>query len=165
MIPGSSLRYRLTLIFSILKSNKGRKMKEKIKSLLKERKAIMLAHNYQPPEIQDLADLCGDSLELSIKASQTDAEMIVFCGVQFMAETASILCPDKTVLLPRMDAGCPMADMVTPEKLKKRLAELPEMPVVTYVNSTAGSRRFQPSAVPRPMPCMWSTAWRRMNCS
>lgn len=112
-------------------------MKEKIKSLLKERKAIMLAHNYQPPEIQDLADLCGDSLELSIKASQTDAEVILFCGVQFMAETASILCPDKTVLLARMDTGCPMADMVTPEKLKKKLAELPEMPVVTYVNSTA----------------------------
>jgi quinolinate synthase len=96
-----------------------------------------LAHNYQPPEIQDLADLCGDSLELSIKASQTDADVIVFCGVQFMAETASILCPDKTVLLPQPDAGCPMADMVTPEQLKEKLTELPEMPVVTYVNSTA----------------------------
>ncbi len=76
-------------------------MKKKIKNLLKKRKAIMLAHNYQPPEIQDLADLCGDSLELSIKAAQTDAEVIVFCGVHFMAETASILSPDKTVLLPR----------------------------------------------------------------
>jgi len=112
-------------------------MRDKIKNLLKKRKAIMLAHNYQPPEIQDLADLCGDSLELSIKASQTDAEVILFCGVTFMAETASILSPHKTVLLPRKDAGCPMADMVTPEELEAKLAELPSMPVVTYVNSSA----------------------------
>jgi len=112
-------------------------MKEKIKSLLKKRKAIMLAHNYQPPEIQDLADLCGDSLELSIKASMTDAEVILFCGVNFMAETASVLSPEKRVLLPRKDAGCPMADMVTQAQLKSRLAELPPMPVVTYVNSSA----------------------------
>ena len=97
----------------------------------------MLVHNYQPPEIQDIADLCGDSLELSIKAAQTDAEIIVFCGVHFMAETASILSPDKTVLLPRKDAGCPMADMITPEALKDKLDKLPPMPVVTYVNSTA----------------------------
>jgi len=112
-------------------------MKEKIKDLLKKRNAIMLAHNYQPPEIQDIADLCGDSLELSIKASQTDADVILFCGVLFMAETASILSPDKTVLLPRKDAGCPMADMITPEALEKKLKELSPMPVVTYVNSTA----------------------------
>ncbi len=112
-------------------------MRDRIKNLLKKRKAIMLAHNYQPPEIQDLADLCGDSLELSIKASQTDAEVILFCGVTFMAETASILSPHKTVLLPRKDAGCPMADMVTPEELEAKLAELPPMPVVTYVNSSA----------------------------
>ena len=112
-------------------------MKEKIKTLLQKRNAIMLAHNYQPPEIQDLADLCGDSLELSIKASQTDAEVIVFCGVHFMAETASILSPDKTVLLPRKDAGCPMADMITPEALQQMLDKLPPMPVVTYVNSPA----------------------------
>jgi quinolinate synthase len=112
-------------------------MRDKIKNLLKKRKAIMLAHNYQPPEIQDLADLCGDSLELSIKASQTDAEVILFCGVTFMAETASILSPHKTVLLPRKDAGCPMADMVAPEELEAKLAELPPMPVVTYVNSSA----------------------------
>jgi len=111
-------------------------MKEKIRSLLKKRKAIMLSHNYQPPEIQDVADLCGDSLELSIKAAQTDAEVIVFCGVHFMAETASILSPDKTVLLPREDAGCLMADMI-PEGLQAMLDKLPPMPVVTYVNSTA----------------------------
>ncbi|MBU2623669.1 MAG: quinolinate synthase NadA [Proteobacteria bacterium] len=112
-------------------------LKSKVRDLLKKRKAIMLAHNYQRPEIQDTADLCGDSLELSIKAAQTDAEVIVFCGVHFMAETASIMSPGKTVLLPRMDAGCPMADMVTPEALSKRLKEIPPMPVVTYVNSTA----------------------------
>ncbi|QTA81827.1 Quinolinate synthase [Desulfonema limicola] len=112
-------------------------MKNKIKKLLKEKNAILLAHNYEPPEIQDMADLCGDSLELSIKAAQTDADIIVFCGVHFMAETASILCPGKTVLLPRKDAGCPMADMVTPEALKQRLSELGTMPVVTYVNSPA----------------------------
>ena len=112
-------------------------MKQKLKELLKEKKAIMLAHNYQPPEIQDLADLCGDSLELSIKAAQTDADVILFCGVHFMAETASILSPDKTVLLPVKDAGCPMADMVTPDQLKAKLDKLPPMPVVTYVNSTA----------------------------
>jgi len=97
----------------------------------------MLSHNYQPPEIQDVADLCGDSLELSIKAAQTDAEVIVFCGVHFMAETASILSPDKTVLLPREDAGCLMADMIEPVGLQVMLDKLPPMPVVTYVNSTA----------------------------
>jgi quinolinate synthase len=112
-------------------------IKEKIRGLVADRKAIILAHNYQPPEIQDMADLCGDSLELSIKASQTDAEVIVFCGVHFMAETASIISPDKTVLLPRHDAGCPMADMIDPESLEAKMAKLPPMPVVTYVNSTA----------------------------
>jgi quinolinate synthase len=112
-------------------------MKEKIRSLLKKRNAIMLSHNYQPSEIQDVADLCGDSLELSIKAAQTDADVIVFCGVHFMAETASILSPDKTVLLPREDAGCLMADMIEPEGLQIMMDKLPAMPVVTYVNSTA----------------------------
>lgn len=112
-------------------------MKEKIKQLVKEKNAVILAHNYQPPEIQDIADLCGDSLELSIKASKTDAEIIVFCGVRFMAETASILCPGKTILLPVQDAGCPMADMVTPGALKKEKQRLGNIPVITYVNSTA----------------------------
>ncbi len=110
---------------------------EKIKALGKRRNAIILAHNYQPPEIQDLADLCGDSLELSRKAAQTDAAVIVFCGVHFMAETASILSPRKKVLLPRLDAGCLMADMITAESLRHKIASLPPMPVVTYVNSTA----------------------------
>ncbi len=110
---------------------------KKIRILLRERNAILLAHNYQPPEIQDIADLTGDSLELSIKAAQTEAAIIIFCGVLFMAETASIVSPDKTVLIPRIDAGCPMADMITPESLKNRLSELGQMPVVTYVNSSA----------------------------
>jgi quinolinate synthase len=110
---------------------------QKIRAHLRERNAILLAHNYQRPEIQDIADLTGDSLELSIKAAQTDADVILFCGVHFMAETASIVSPDKRVLIPRLDAGCPMADMITVEALKARLAELGGMPVVTYVNSTA----------------------------
>ncbi len=112
-------------------------MLETIKDLAKKRNAIILAHNYQPPEIQDLADLCGDSLELSRKAAQTDAEVIVFCGVHFMAETASILSPHKKVLLPRLDAGCLMADMITADGLQMKIDSLPPMPVVTYVNSTA----------------------------
>ncbi|MGD9212224.1 MAG: quinolinate synthase NadA [Desulfobacteraceae bacterium] len=112
-------------------------MKTKIRELLKHRNAVLLAHNYEPPEIQDIADLCGDSLELSIKAADTDAEVIVFCGVHFMAETASILSPDKTVLLPRRDAGCAMANMIDPAGLKAKLATLPPMPVITYVNSSA----------------------------
>ena len=108
-----------------------------IRALLKERNAILLAHNYQLPEIQDVADLTGDSLDLSIRAAKTDADVIVFCGVLFMAETASIVSPDKTIIMPRLDAGCPMADMITAEALESKLAELGDMPVVTYVNSTA----------------------------
>lgn len=112
-------------------------MKEKIRQLAREKNAIILAHNYQPPEIQDISDLCGDSLELSIKASKTNAEVIVFCGVHFMAETASILCPEKTVLLPNIDAGCPMADMVDPIALTAKKKALGNIPVITYVNSSA----------------------------
>ncbi len=112
-------------------------LREKIRTLLHETKAILLAHNYQRPEVQDIADLCADSLELSIKASQTDAEVIVFCGVHFMAETASILCPDKKVLLPVSDAGCPMADMITANDLRKKREEIPDVVVISYVNTTA----------------------------
>ena len=110
---------------------------QKIRNLAKAKNAIILAHNYQSAQIQDVADLCGDSLEMSIKAAATDADIIVCCGVRFMAETAAILCPDKIVLMPNPDAGCPMADMVTPEALVKRKEELGGIPVITYVNSSA----------------------------
>ncbi|MFN2435613.1 MAG: quinolinate synthase NadA [Desulfotignum sp.] len=112
-------------------------MKDIIRDLARKKNAIILAHNYEPPEIQEIADLCGDSLELSIKAAKTTADIIVFCGVHFMAETASILCPDKTVLLPNPEAGCPMANMVTPEALTARKKALGNIPVITYVNSSA----------------------------
>lgn len=110
---------------------------KKIESLKNKRNAVILAHNYQPGEIQDLADFTGDSLALSIKAAQTDAEVIVFCGVKFMAETAAILSPLKTVLLPEKDAGCPLADMVTAEQLDNFKQQHPDALVVCYVNSSA----------------------------
>ena len=110
---------------------------EKIQQLKKQRRAVILAHNYQPGAIQDLADFTGDSLGLSIQASQTDAEVIVFCGVKFMAETAAILSPKKTVLLPDKHAGCPMADMINAEQLIELKQKHPDAVVVSYVNSTA----------------------------
>ncbi|MBN2183056.1 MAG: quinolinate synthase NadA [Sedimentisphaerales bacterium] len=110
---------------------------EKIRSFKQQLNAIILAHNYQPGEIQDMADFTGDSLGLSIKAAQTDAEVIVFCGVFFMAETAAILSPKKTVLLPEKHAGCPMADMITAEQLMDLKREHPDALVVCYVNSPA----------------------------
>jgi len=110
---------------------------EKILRLKRERNAIILAHNYQLGEVQDIGDFVGDSLELSQRAAQTDADVIVFCGVQFMAETASILCPDKMVLLPDMNAGCPMADMITANALREMKKEHPGAVVVCYVNSSA----------------------------
>ncbi|GFO53034.1 quinolinate synthase A [Geomonas sp. Red276] len=112
-------------------------IKSEIRQLLKERNAVLLAHNYMRDEVQEIADITGDSLGLSIEAAKTDADVIVFCGVHFMAESASILSPHKTVLLPRLDAGCPMADMVSVEDLKVLKAKLPGVPVVTYVNSSA----------------------------
>ncbi len=112
-------------------------MVKEIKTLLKERNALLMAHNYQRDEIQEIADITGDSLALSIEAANTDKDVIVFCGVHFMAESASILSPEKTVILPRMDAGCPMADMITADGLAKKKKELPGVPVITYVNSSA----------------------------
>ena len=108
-----------------------------IRALKAKRKAVVLAHNYQPAEIQDLADFCGDSLGLSIEAAKTDAEIIVFCGVRFMAETAKILSPRKMVLLPDRWAGCPMAEMITAEQLSGLKQKHPNALVVCYVNSTA----------------------------
>ena len=112
-------------------------LQNQIRKLLDEKNAILLAHNYQRPEVQDVADLTGDSLGLSLEAAKTDAKVIVFCGVHFMAETASILCPDKLVLLPVVSAGCPMADMISAPSLIQKKKELPGVPVVTYVNSSA----------------------------
>lgn len=136
-------------------------LREKILNLKKDLNAIILAHNYQRPEVQDIADITGDSLELSRAAAKTDHDVIVFCGVHFMAESASILSPDKTVLLPEIGAGCPMADMVTVEGPRKTRRELytdimgiafefgdeftlrdmkkqhPGVPVVAYVNTSA----------------------------
>ncbi|HTG02137.1 MAG TPA: quinolinate synthase NadA, partial [Nitrospirota bacterium] len=136
-------------------------LREKILKLKKELNAIILAHNYQRPEVQDIADLTGDSLELSRAAAKTEYDIIVFCGVHFMAESASILSPGKTVLLPEPAAGCPMADMVTvagPRKTRRDLftdvfgitfefadeftlldmkKKYPGVPVVAYVNTSA----------------------------
>ena len=117
--------------------DREKELVEKIAGIRKKRNAIILAHNYQRGEIQDIADFVGDSLELSQDAAETDAKVIVFCGVHFMAETASILCPDKTVLLPDVHAGCPMANMITAEQLVTKKKEHPEAAAVCYVNSTA----------------------------
>ncbi|MDR0993948.1 MAG: quinolinate synthase NadA [Verrucomicrobiota bacterium] len=113
------------------------KIIDEINRLKAEQHAIILAHNYQLPDVQDLADFTGDSLELSRKATEITADTIVFCGVYFMAETAAILNPDKTVLIPDLHAGCPMADMITAGQLRAFKAEHPHAKVVCYVNSTA----------------------------
>jgi quinolinate synthase len=110
---------------------------EKLSELKERRNAVILAHNYQIGEVQDAADYVGDSFGLSRVAADTDADVIVFCGVHFMAEGAAILAPEKTVLLPEILAGCPMADMVTVEALREKKKEYPNATVVTYVNSSA----------------------------
>jgi quinolinate synthase len=112
-------------------------LKAEVRALAAERNAVILAHNYQVPEIQDVAHFVGDSLGLSRKASETDADAIAFCGVHFMAETASILCPGKIVLLPDLHAGCSLADSITAPQLRAWKAEHPGALVVMYVNTTA----------------------------
>ncbi|MDG6257265.1 MAG: quinolinate synthase NadA [Methanomicrobiaceae archaeon] len=112
-------------------------MIDTIRNLKKEKNAVILAHNYQLPEIQDVADFVGDSLELALRAVSVTERMIVFCGVQFMAETAKILNPEKKVILPVQEAGCPLANQLTPEMLHSAKAEHPGAGVVVYVNSTA----------------------------
>ena len=110
---------------------------EHIKTLAAEKHAVILAHNYQVPEVQDVADFVGDSLGLALEAQRTDAERIIFCGVHFMAESAKILNPEKTVLLPNLSAGCALADSITPESLEEWMDRYPGYAVVTYVNSSA----------------------------
>jgi quinolinate synthase len=108
-----------------------------VRALAAERNAVILAHNYQVPEVQDVADYVGDSLGLSRRAAAVDADVIAFCGVHFMAETASILSPDKTVIIPDLDAGCSLADSITPQQLKAWQAKHPGAVTVMYVNTTA----------------------------
>jgi quinolinate synthase len=112
-------------------------LKDEVRALARERGAVILAHNYQLPEVQDVADYVGDSLGLSQQAARADADTIVFCGVHFMAETASVLCPDKRVLIPDPDAGCSLADSITAEQLRDWKARHPGAVVVMYVNTTA----------------------------
>jgi quinolinate synthase len=112
-------------------------LQEEVRALARDRGAVILAHNYQLPEIQDIADYVGDSLGLSQQAARADAETIVFCGVHFMAETASVLCPDKRVLIPDPDAGCSLADSITADQLHEWKSGHPDAVVVMYVNTTA----------------------------
>jgi quinolinate synthase len=112
-------------------------LKEEVRALAGERNAVILAHNYQVPEVQEVAHFVGDSLGLSRKAADTDSDVIAFCGVHFMAETASILSPGKTVLLPDLDAGCSLADSITADQLRGWKAKHPGAVVVMYVNTTA----------------------------
>jgi quinolinate synthase len=113
------------------------RMQDEVKALARERDAVILAHNYQVPEVQDVADYVGDSLGLSREAADTDASAIVFCGVHFMAETAKILSPEKTVLIPDLDAGCSLAASITADQLREWKSQHPGATVVSYVNTTA----------------------------
>src|SRR6185437_17038557 len=131
-------RYELPVIQNILDSPEEILRKQKrIRELCVERKAIILAHLYQRAEIQEVADAVADSLRLSQTAAKTDAAVIVFCGVHFMAETASILCPEKTVLLPDLRAGCSLAASLTFEELREWKSKYPDAVVVSYINTSA----------------------------
>jgi quinolinate synthase len=113
---------------------------QQIRRLAAEKNAMILAHNYQPPEIQDVADICGDSLELARLAREAKESTLVLCGVYFMAETAKLLSPEKTVLIPRPEAGCPLADQLTPEIVRQAKIEYPNSPFVVYVNSNVATK-------------------------
>ena len=130
MAPQPTLQPRLSL-------EEIARMQDEIRALARERDAVILAHNYQLPEVQDVADYVGDSLGLSQQAAATDAAVIAFCGVHFMAETASVLSPDKLVLIPDADAGCSLADAITPDQLRAWQAKHPGAITVMYVNTTA----------------------------
>lgn len=133
------MQRRKRLCFAILvgRYTVSKELVERIRQLKQERNAVILVHNYQNPEIQDLADFTGDSLGLSRQAATTDADVIVFCGVHFMAQTAKLLSPNKIVLLPDPTAGCPMADMITPQQMRDMRASHPSAAAVAYVNTTA----------------------------
>jgi quinolinate synthase len=131
-------RYTLPIIENILDSPEEiRRKQDKIRELKTTKNAVVLAHNYQRDEVQDVADFVGDSLGLSQAAARTDAEVIVFCGVHFMAETAAILCPDKTVLLPDLRAGCSLAASITADELREWKSNYPDAVVVAYINTSA----------------------------
>ena len=122
---------------AVMTASMTERMQDEIRSLASERKAVLLAHNYQVPEVQDVADFVGDSLGLSQQAAATEADVIVFCGVHFMAETAAVLAPEKTVLIPDLDAGCSLAASIDAEALARWKDENPGAVVVSYVNTTA----------------------------
>ena len=123
-------------------------LQDEVRALAAERGAVILAHNYQLPEIQQVADYVGDSLGLSQSAARSDAGTIAFCGVHFMAETASVLSPDKTVLLPDADAGCSLADSITADQLREWKAANPGAVVVSYVNTTAEVFTYMTTTAP-----------------
>lgn len=131
-------RYTLPVIEAVEDTPEEiRQKQERVRALCAERNAVLLAHHYQRPEVQEVADAVADSLKLSQSAAKTNADVIVFCGVHFMAETASILCPDKVVLLPDLRAGCSLAAAVTPEELRQWKEKLPDAVVVSYINTSA----------------------------
>src|SRR5271163_2695894 len=131
-------RYTLPIVETVDDSAEEiRSKQQRVRELCAERNAVLLAHHYQRPEVQEVADAVADSLKLSQAAAKTDADVIVFCGVHFMAETAAILCPDKVVLLPDLRAGCSLAASITPEELRNWKAKLPDAVVVSYINTSA----------------------------
>ena len=128
-----------------------KKLTEEVQTWKEKRKAVILSHVYQPGEIQDIADFIGDSLCLSQQATQTKAEVILFCGVRFMAETAAIPSPEKIILLPEMRAGCSMTGMATVEEVKKKIKEMSQVTVISYINSFAAVKALSDCCCTLPM--------------